>query len=417
MTGRLAYHSPNMFKLATVNLRVDQFMVHFQEITLKTFLSEYWQKKPLIIRQALPGFINPLSPDELAGLALEEEIESRIVIETPNTYPQWHLKRGPFLETDFSTLPKTNWTLLVQGVDRIIPEVSELLNHFDFIPQWRIDDVMISYAALNGSVGPHYDNYDVFLYQAKGRREWSLTSKQCNPANYIRNLELRIMNEFDVEERFILEERDMLYLPPHIGHYGIALSEECMTYSFGYRSYQGQEIWDSLGDYLSEKELFKNLYQDPDWSHLKNTSEITEPAWKSAQSLLRQLINDESIMKSWFGCFATRLDQQAEQQLPIPLEDGESLDLSDFMEELLEGSGLLRDASCRFAYHVADQKSDYQLYINGCQWDIQGVSHQLISLIANNRFLSNEDLKNCLNDESNQLFLFELWKLQWVQIQ
>lgn len=392
-------------------------MVHFQEISLTTFLSEYWQKKPLVIRQALPGFINPLSPDELAGLALEEDIESRIVSETPNKKAQWHLKNGPFLESDFSTLPKTHWTLLVQGVDRIIPEVYELLNHFDFIPQWRIDDVMISYAALNGSVGPHYDNYDVFLYQAKGRREWSLTSQKCTPENHIKNLELRIMNEFNTEEQFILEEGDMLYLPPHIGHYGISLSEECMTYSFGYRSYQGQEIWDSLGDYLSEQEAFKTLYQDPDWSELKNTSEITEPAWKNAQALLQQLINDEQIMKSWFGCFATRLDQQAEQQLPMSLEDLEDeelVDLPTFIDELKDAMGLMRDASCRFAYQVIDQKSEYQLYINGCQWDVRGVSPQLISLIANNRLLVNQDLKPYLNNEDNQLFLYELWKLQWL---
>ena len=228
-------------------------MINLQQISLKTFLSEYWQKKPLVIRQALPDFVNPLSPDELAGLALEEEIESRLVFETPDKKPYWHLKSGPFFENDFNTLPKTHWTLLVQGVDRIIPEVYELLDHFNFIPQWRIDDVMISYAALNGSVGPHYDNYDVFLYQAKGRREWSLTTQNCNTENYIKDLELRIMNQFDIEERFILEEGDMLYLPPHVGHYGISLSDECMTYSFGYRSYQGQELWDSLGDYLSEK--------------------------------------------------------------------------------------------------------------------------------------------------------------------
>ena len=391
-------------------------MIYFKEINLNTFLSEYWQKKPLIIRQALPDFINPLSADELAGLALEEDVESRIVIETPNQETQWHLKRGPFSESDFSALPKTNWTLLVQGVDRLIPEVGELLDHFDFIPKWRIDDIMISYATQNGSVGPHYDNYDVFLYQAQGRREWALTSKICNTENYIEHLELRIMHEFDVEERFVLEEGDMLYLPPHIGHYGIALSDECMTYSFGYRSYQGQELWDSLGDYLSEKELFKTLYQDPDWSHLKNTSELTEPAWKKAQSLLQQLISDEQIMKSWFGCFATRLDQQAEQQLPMPLEEDELIDMPDFIDKLEEGLGLIKDASCRFAYQVSDQKSEYRLYINGCEWDIQDVSHQLISLIANNRYVLNRELQPHLNNEDNQLFLFDLWKLQWLQI-
>lgn len=391
-------------------------MIRFNDISLKTFLSEYWQKKPLIIRQALPEFINPLSPDELAGLALEEDIESRIVIETPTAAPQWHLKRGPFTEADFRALPKTNWTLLVQGVDRIIPEVYDLLNHFDFIPQWRVDDIMISYAALHGSVGPHYDNYDVFLFQAKGRREWSLTSQQCNPSNYIENLELRIMNEFNVEERFVLEEGDMLYLPPHIGHYGIAFSEDCMTYSFGYRSYQGQELWDSLGDYLSEKDSFKTLYQDPDWSQLKNTSELTASSWKNAQSLLQQLLNDEHLMKSWFGCFATRLDQSAEQHLPLPLEEDELIDLPSFIEELQQSSGLIREPCCRFAYQAGEHSSEYLLFINGCQWNVEHTSPELIKLIANNRMVAIQDLQRYLTSDSNQLFLYELWKLQWLQL-
>lgn len=392
-----------------------QHMVHFQEITLKTFLSEYWQKKPLVIRKALPNFINPLTPDELAGLALEEDVESRIVLETRDKKPYWHLKRGPFLETDFNELPQTHWTLLVQGVDRLIPEVYDLLNHFDFIPQWRIDDVMISYAALNGSVGPHYDNYDVFLYQAKGRRQWSLTSKQCTEDNYIQNIELRIMNHFDVEEQFILEEGDMLYLPPHIGHYGISLSEECMTYSFGYRSYQGQEVWDSLGDYLSEKETFKTLYKDPDWSALNNSSELTPAAWQNARKLLLELVNDDKTLKSWFGCFATRLDQEAEQHLPMALEEDELIDLADFIDEIKDGLDLVRDACCRFAYQVADAESEYQFYINGCEWDVEGISHGLLAFIANNRMLSTLELTPYLKNKHDQSFLYELWTLQWIQ--
>ncbi|WP_298625575.1 cupin domain-containing protein [uncultured Legionella sp.] len=388
-------------------------MINFQEITSTTFLQEYWQKKPLVIRKALPGFTHPVSPDELAGLSLEEEIESRVVIETPNEKTQWHLKRGPFEEAFFSELPKTNWTLLVQGVDRILPEVYALLDHFDFIPQWRLDDVMISYATRNGSVGPHYDNYDVFLYQAQGRRKWSLTSKKCVPENYIEELELRIMKEFQIEEEFILEEGDMLYLPPHIGHYGVALSEQCMTYSFGYRSYQGQELWDSLGDFISEKESFKALYRDPDWSHQQQTAEISEPAWQQAKKLLTQLLDNDQLMQSWFGCFATRLDQQAEQHLAMPLEEDEIDDVPHFITGL-KSTVLVRDASCRFAYILASNECHF--YINGCEWDTQGVSAELLQLVANNRFIAHETLDPFLENTDNQLFLYELWKLQWLQV-
>lgn len=385
-------------------------MINFQDVSLAEFLNDYWQKKPLIFRKALPQFINPLSPDELAGLALEEDVESRIVFETPEKTPQWHLKRGPFSEQDFATLPKTHWTLLVQGVDRLVPEVYGLLDQFNFIPQWRIDDVMISFATLQGSVGPHYDNYDVFLYQAQGRREWRLTTQECHPDNCIQDLELRIMNHFSVEECIVLEEGDMLYLPPHVGHYGISLSEECMTYSFGYRSYQGQEIVDSLSDYVSEADAFKALYQDPNWSHLKNTSELTPSSWQQAQKLLEQLIHNEALMQSWFGCFATRLDQHAEQQLPFPLEDDEIIALADFIKELRHGVPLMRDASCRFAYIGP------QLYINGCAWETSEVSPELLALVANHRFLNSEQLLPYLDHKNNQSFIYELWTLQWLQI-
>ena len=164
-------------------------MIHFGSIDVTTFLTEYWQKKPLVIRHAIPGFINPLTPDELAGLAIDEDVESRIVTELPS----WELKKGPFEDTLFSSLPKTHWTLLVQSVDLLVPEVAALLDHFDFIPQWRVDDVMISYAVEHGNVGPHYDNYDVFLYQASGRRKWSLTTQHCHENNYLSDVELRIM--------------------------------------------------------------------------------------------------------------------------------------------------------------------------------------------------------------------------------
>lgn len=389
-------------------------MVHFQQISLETFLTEYWQKKPVVIKKALPEFINPLTPDELAGLALEEDIESRIVTQKPKQTPQWSLKKGPFSEEDFSKLPKTHWTLLVQGVDRFIPEVYELLDHFNFIPQWRIDDVMISYAAESGSVGPHYDHYDVFLFQAMGTREWSLTSQNCSPENYIPDLELRIMNEFQVEQQFLLEEGDMLYLPPHIGHYGVAKTAECMTYSFGYRSYQGQELLDSFADYVSEKQEFNALYQDPNWFNQTNASEVTSPAWKNAQQLLLELVNNEQLLKSWFGCFATRLDQPAEAQLPEPLEESEA-SLDEFINELNKGQGIARDACCRFAY--TKENGPFILYINGCEWPTEQVDSLLIELLANNRFLPLVQLKPFISKESNQLFLLDLWQLQWIYIQ
>lgn len=386
-------------------------MVHFNTIDVETFLSDYWQKKPLIIRQALPNFINPITADELAGLALEDDIESRLVFETPGVAPGWQLKTGPFVDADFATLPKTHWTLLVQGVDRWVPGVTQLLDHFNFIPQWRVDDVMISYAVNQGSVGPHYDNYDVFLYQAEGRRKWSLTTKQCNTTNYLADVDLRIMAQFDVEEEYILEPGDMLYLPPHVGHHGVSISDDCMTYSFGFRSYQGQELWDSFGDFVSEKITDTGLYQDPNWADLSATSSIPPQAWLNAKSLMQQMLNDESNFKRWFGCFATRIDQQAEQDMPQPLSIDEAGSRVNFIDELSQSVGLSRDASCRIAY----QDEGMHLFINGCEWDIDGVAPDLVMYVANHRLLEMKILQPFLMEDDNQIFLYELWKLQWLQ--
>jgi 50S ribosomal protein L16 3-hydroxylase len=384
----------------------------------KTFLSEYWQKKPLVIRQALPDFINPLSADELAGLALEEDIESRLVLETPNLAPFWQLKRGPFDEKEFAALPKTHWTLLVQGVDRIIPEVASLLDSFDFIPQWRVDDVMISYAVEQGSVGPHYDNYDVFLFQAEGRRQWTLTTQDCTLSNYLSDVPLRIMDQFKVEETYILEPGDMLYLPPHVGHHGISLSDDCMTYSFGYRSYQAQEMWESLGDHLAEYAASQNqapkLYVDPLWEAGHSSALIPPQAWVQARALLQQMLEDEQQFKRWFGCFVTSLDSQAEQHLPVPLTEKESATLSVFMNELLKHEGLVRDSACRFAYETASPSSGLQLFINGCVWDTEGVTPDLLQYVANHRFLAIAALRPFLAKTANQSFLYGLWQLQWV---
>ncbi|KTC93034.1 MULTISPECIES: JmjC domain-containing protein [Legionella] len=387
-------------------------MVHFAEISQEQFLSEYWQKKPLVIRNALPGFVNALTPDELAGLSMEEEIESRIVFETPKKAPYWHLKRGPFLAKDFKKLPSSHWTLLVQGVDRFLPEVNAMLDSFNFIPQWRIDDVMISYAAKEGSVGPHYDNYDVFLYQAKGRRKWLLTTKYCNENNYLANVELRIMKEFQIEEEYLLDEGDMLYLPPHVGHYGIARSEDCMTYSFGYRSYQGRELWDSFAEYLAEKGQ-ASYYRDPNWSNIVGASELPQQAWQNAKRLMQQILDDETLFKSWFGCFVTDLDQQAEALLPAI--DDEATDFGDFLNELLHCQELIRNPVSRFAYQEEKEEPFISLYINGSQWDVRQVSKELVKLVANSRILSSQELTPYIQTEPNQHFLYQLWSRQWLE--
>jgi 50S ribosomal protein L16 3-hydroxylase len=394
-------------------------VINFKDIELTDFLTNYWQKKPYVFRAALPGFVNPLTAEELAGLALEEEIESRLVFETPTRAPFWRLKRGPFQEKDFSALPDSHWTLLVQGVDRFVPEVASLLDYFDFLPYWRVDDVMISYAVEQGSVGPHYDNYDVFLYQAKGRRRWLLTTVGCVDSNYLSDLELRIMKEFQVEQDLILEEGDMLYLPPHVGHHGISLSQECMTYSFGYRSYQGQELWDSFGEYLASKPTSPLLYQDPIWAGLPNRAEIPREAWQQAKQVLLTLLEDENQLKRWFAGFATSLDHHAESLLPLEPEDSQDT-IEEFQSQLTSSLGLVRNSLCRFAYLSLDEPPFLALYVNGCEWCTELVNPELVKLIAEHRSVNLTQLLPFLaptdsTAHANVSFLYELWSLQWLE--
>lgn len=272
-------------------------MIHFGEISEQEFLSDYWQKKPLLIKQALPNFISPIAPDELAGLSLEEEFESRLV-QGNTTTQQWSLANGPFSEASFIQLPEKDWTLLVQGVDRFVDGVHDLIKQFDFIPRWRFDDVMISYAAKGGSVGPHFDYYDVFLLQGSGRRRWHISSNHCELDNYLNDVPLRIMNTFETEQVWDVEPGDVLYVPPKVAHHGVSLDNECTTLSFGYRAYSAKELFESIDQQFEDESRY---YQDPVWDSQKTPALIPNSAITQAQKIL-------DIGAEAFACFVTQLD-------------------------------------------------------------------------------------------------------------
>jgi 50S ribosomal protein L16 3-hydroxylase len=385
-------------------------MIQFNDTDLKTFLNEFWQKKPLVIRNALPDFESPVSAEELGGLSLEEDVESRIVVQ--NGEKDYQLLKGPFTEETFQGLPDSNWTLLIQGMDRLVPEVTDVLNDFDFLPRWRIDDIMISYATKGGNVGPHFDHYDVFLLQAAGKRQWTLSSQDCSEDNYIQGVDLRLMETFKIEDDFVFEKGDILYIPPKWGHHGVALDDECMTYSIGYRTYRGQELWDSFGDHLSEMGSFKDLYMDPTWTEGLNPGEITDAASDQAQALLKSILDDKTLMKTWFGRFATQLDPVAAQQLPEPLTEDETPDIEDFMGAMQVEPGLVKDPVCRFAYAQVEDKT--LLYINGAIWDTFGASDDFMAKLANQSYLTQDELLMCGDKEGNIKLLFDLWKLQYL---
>ncbi|HEY3859934.1 MAG TPA: cupin domain-containing protein [Gammaproteobacteria bacterium] len=272
-------------------------------LTPREFLKQYWQKQPLLIRGAFPDPVPPLSAEELAGLACEEGVESRLVMQTLKA-PGWKLRHGPFLHKDFKKLPKDRWTLLVQDVDKYVPAVAELLEPFRFIPGWRIDDVMVSYAADGGSVGPHVDAYDVFLLQMVGMRRWDIsTAVQCEKT--APGLELKQVEAFAPEESWLLMPGDMLYLPPGVAHHGVAFGE-CMTYSIGFRAPSQSEMLADFSGLLMQGADAATRYSDPDLVPAANSGELTLEARARARQLLRaQLKPSDDALDIWFGCFMT----------------------------------------------------------------------------------------------------------------
>ncbi|SAK40219.1 cupin 4 family protein [Caballeronia calidae] len=215
--------------------------------TPRQFMRRYWQKKPLLIRQAIPGIAAPLQRDELFELADLDDVESRLITHFRNT---WNLEHGPFAPDELPAVRKREWTLLVQGVNLHDDRAHALMNRFRFIPDARLDDLMISYATDGGGVGPHFDSYDVFLLQVHGKRRWRIGAQR--DLSLKPGLPLKVLQHFEPEEEWVLEPGDMLYLPPHIAHDGIA-EGECMTASIGFRAPSAHELTAQFLYHLAER--------------------------------------------------------------------------------------------------------------------------------------------------------------------
>lgn len=367
-------------------------------ITAREFLRDYWQKKPLLIRQAIPDFESPIDADELAGLALEEEVESRLVIEHGER--PWELRRGPFAEDAFSTLPEREWTLLVQAVDQFVPEVADLLEHFRFLPSWRIDDVMISFAAPGGSVGPHFDNYDVFLLQAQGKRNWKI-GQMCNSESpLLQHADLRILAEFEESAEWVLEPGDMLYLPPRLAHFGIA-EDDCMTYSVGFRAPSAAEVLTHFTDFLSQYLTDEERYTDADAQPVSDPHQIQGDALDRLKGLLAEHMSDERMLLTWFGQFMT------EPRYP-ELVAGEELGEEDFINSLQDGAILVRNPSARLAWSEVDD--DVLLFASGQSRYLPGKLRELLKLVCSADALHSENLGEWLADEDGRDLLCELVK-------
>lgn len=338
-------------------------------ITPHQFLAEYWQKKPLLIRGACPDSTGLLSADELAGLACEEDVQARLVI---NRQGKWQVENGPFGETRFAKLPKKDWTLLVQGVNHHLPEAAALLQRFDFIPHARLDDLMVSYAPDGGGVGPHFDSYDVFLLQGQGKRLWRI-SEQAD-LTLVEGAPLCILKHFKAEREYALEQGDMLYLPPHIAHWGVAVGE-CMTYSIGFRAPAAQELAIQFLTYMQENLNLEGLYADPDLKPSSHPAKISAGMVERVAHMLKKIRWDKEDVANFLGSYLS------EPKNDVLFDQPARMSLDNFRKHL-RINGIELDLKSQALFH------GQQFFINGEQITMQAGYAEALKLLADQRCLA-----------------------------
>jgi len=326
------------------------------------FLRNYWQKKPLLIRAAGPGFRDPIEPDELAGLACESFVESRL-ISSDAGQQQWQLRNGPFGDDDFSALPPSHWSLLVQAVDQYHDGVRAMLREFDFIPSWRIDDIMISFASDGGGVGPHFDYYDVFLIQGLGRKRWRVGGHADSNSALIPGTDLRLLQHFETQEEWIVEPGDILYLPPNIAHYGIALGDS-LTYSIGFRAPSVAQIIDDLSSEIMQDLHEDQRYVDSNPVAPRRRGEIAPVIGRQLADLLRGELLDENRLQHWFARYMTR-PKYAGGDAEESAFCQEHLTTREVQDALAQGEQLEANPASRFAF--AEGPEGATLYVDGQQ--------------------------------------------------
>lgn len=346
----------------------NQLLPLLSNITPAQFLAEYWQKKPLLIRNAIPDFKGLLSANDLAGLSCDDDVQARIIKQLKG---KWQVIDGPFDEEIFSTLPDKDWTLLVQSVNHHLPEAVSLLAQFNFIPHARLDDLMVSYAPDGGGVGPHFDSYDVFLLQGTGKRLWRVSEQQ--DLNLVEGAPLKILKNFVTEKEYILEAGDMLYLPPQVAHWGIAVGD-CMTYSIGFRAPKAQELAIEFLSFIQEKINLQGLYHDPDLIMQAHPSDINESMIKQVSGMLNAITWDDNVVGEFLGAYLS------EPKPDVVFEAPRKLSADKFNDLLKQKPILLALKSQMLCYRQL-------CFINGEKLEVPSILFASMQKLADTRYL------------------------------
>lgn len=360
-------------------------------LSAEVFLRDYWQKKPLVIRQAFPGFASPVSADELAGLACEDAVESRIVIEDDNGKP-WQLHNGPFPPERFEQLPESHWTLLVQGLDHWVPEAADLLEAFRFVPNWRLDDIMASYAPVGGSVGPHFDQYDVFLLQAEGHRCWQFGGQCDETSPRVEGTPLRILKGWQGEETVTLAPGDMLYLPPGIGHHGVA-EDDCITLSIGFRTPSVDDVLTGFTDFLCSQPAAAVHVTDSDLRCPENPGAIAPDIIGKLEDIVLNQLKDQRQLALWFGQFST-----APKNVGTIVPPDQPLTSDQLIAEIDEGAVLRWNEGSRFAYY--EFEGETALFVDGERYILRGDARSLAPELCRGNRITPSVLTDFLADEA-----------------
>lgn len=344
----------------------------FNNFDTDAFLRNYWQRKPLLIRKGLPAWRNPLDPDELAGLACEENVESRLVTQARDT---WKVEHGPVAEKRFGELGKAPWTLLVQAVDHHVPQVATLIEPFRFIPNWRIDDVMVSYATDGGGVGPHFDQYDVFLVQGLGVRRWQVGALCDNDTELLPHDDLRLLANFEPTQEWLLEPGDMLYVPPRFAHNGVAVGDDCMTYSVGFRAPSRSELIAHYIDDVLGALSDDDRYADAGLQAQSNPGEITAEALASLHAMVLEKLADRDAFARWFGTY-----NSTPKYPDIDWAPDEPMGIEELRARLTNSDALQRNPASRFS--SIRKGADVLLFVDGKCFDCAGEVGAFAQLLA-----------------------------------
>ena len=367
-------------------------------ITAEQFLTEYWQKKPLLVRNAMPEIIGLLEPDDVKELALDEDISARLIRQKNKNPNEWHVKSSPLTKGDFQKLPNL-WTILVQAVDHYSFDIAELWKKFPFIPQWRRDDIMVSYAPKGGSVGKHFDFYDVFLVQGHGHRRWQLGQMCDESTAFVPDQPLKLLTEIDVQFDEVLAPGDLLYVPPGLSHYGVA-EDDCLTFSFGFRMPNLAEMSDRLSEQFAKNSALKQPLADITRQKTNNIGEIngTEFSYLKAQLLdyLTQAPEFDAAIMAYMS----------ESKYPNSIPEPEEIAVDDLLEVIHSGYQLLLEPASKILYR--QQNDCLEFWANGEQLCISQTFEPHIkqiadgmSIIFNEQFNQTEileDIAQLLND-------------------